>query len=100
MAFTAAGSAGIASPLGFTYQCSIRPEIVSRIVIEYVLQPGAGVRPVPVGGGAGDVQGRRGLIDRQSGEQVHLCHVPGGRVFSRQTGESIVEGEQEVRVMV
>ena len=59
-----------------------------------VVQPGAGERPVPVRGGAGDAEQVGGLFQRQASEVAEPHQLRLARVCRRQLGQGLVQGQE------
>ena len=64
---------------------------------DFHAQPGAGVVPVPLGGGVGDVQSFRRLLDRQAREIAELDQIGLGRSWSASLRQGLVQCEQLLR---
>jgi hypothetical protein len=58
------------------------------------VQPGAGVAPGAVGGGQGDVQALRRLLEGQEGEEAQLDQPGLERVVGRELLQGLVQGQQ------
>ena len=70
------------------------------VILEFRLEPGAGVGPGKVGGPGRDAEHLRGLGDRQAGEVAELDQLGRSGVDIRQLSERLVEGEQVVGAFV
>src|SRR5438128_7374129 len=66
----------------------------SSPAMQFAVQPGAGVHPMPFGGSRGDVQGLGGFLDREPGEvaKFHESRLEGLLLF--ELLKSFVQSEQ------
>ena len=72
---------------------------VSGLFFESVAEPGARVLPIPVGHGPRHPQRGTGLLDREPAEQVEVSDLGRGRVFIAESGQQLVQRQDEVGVL-
>src|SRR5690348_12684637 len=60
------------------------------------MEPGPGVGPEAIGLGAGEAQGRAGLLDGEPGEDAELHELGGLRLRRREPGQGLVELQEIV----
>src|SRR5262249_32192069 len=61
---------------------------------DFLIEPGAGVGPVALGGGGGNAQSRGGLLDGQARKVAQLDQFSLDRVLARQLLQGFIQGEQ------
>ena len=66
--------------------------------VDLLVQPSPGVGPPAIGGGRGDAQRARGLIDRAAGEKAQLDQLRLRLVLLREFNQRLVDGQQSVVV--
>ena len=79
----------------------IRPErnekrgrALRSLTLEQATEASAGIGPVLVGGGPGDADHRRRILDRESREMAELDQLGGVWVFRGQQGQRLIDGQE------
>src|SRR5262249_17274595 len=69
------------------------------VFLEFGLEPGAGVSPVPKGGSARDTQGQRRLVDGEPRKNAEFGDLGGRGIFLGKTPQGVVQEQPALGIV-
>src|SRR5262249_20439140 len=88
------GTMGVAGPCGAQRGGERGSPPRQRRLLEFLVQPGAGVGPMPVGAAHGDAEGVGRLLDGQAGEVAQLDQLGNFRLLLGEPLDRLAHGQQ------